>query len=153
MPLIRLARAACLVGATLSLAACGSTNVSTTGPKVPPREANCDFTILTALAGDGYREIGTVDVTPGGYGVNTFTSLESFKQKIQPYVCQAGGDAAFATANGFGMYIKATILKSTGTSTPAAAQDAKTTAGCQFDTQCKGDRVCVKGECADPQKK
>lgn len=32
-------------------------------------------------------------------------------------------------------------------STPAAAP---VQSGCQYDAQCKGDRVCVKGECVDP---
>ena len=76
--------------------------------------------------------------------------LDWFKEVIERDVCQAGGDAAVAMANGSGIYIKATILKSTG---GAAAANAPTTAvGCQFDTQCKGDRICVKGECTDPAK-
>jgi hypothetical protein len=33
-------------------------------------------------------------------------------------------------------------------SAPAAAPAAKD--GCKFDTQCKGDRVCRDGACADP---
>lgn len=32
---------------------------------------------------------------------------------------------------------------------PAAAP-APSTAGCTYDTQCKGDRICVKSECVDP---
>jgi hypothetical protein len=31
-----------------------------------------------------------------------------------------------------------------------AATPATVTPGCQYDTQCKGDRVCVKRECVDP---
>ena len=30
---------------------------------------------------------------------------------------------------------------------PTAGPDE---AGCHFDTQCKGDRICVKGECVSP---
>lgn len=36
---------------------------------------------------------------------------------------------------------------------PSAAPAAPDqTAGCRYDTQCKGDRVCVKGECVAPDR-
>ena len=122
---------------------------------MPAREPRCDFQILTAAPSGGFVEIGTVDVNPGAYGSNSYRKIDSFKHEIQPYVCLAGGDAAIAYANGYGMYMKATILKATAgaaQAAPAAARD--TTAGgdtgCKYDTQCKGDRICVAGACADP---
>jgi len=138
--------------------ACGSTEMTATGPAAAPRAETCDFEILTSTPLIGYREIGTVDVTPGGYGVNQFTSLSDFKEHIQPNVCKLGGDAAIASANGYGMYIKATVLKrievETAPRTPApapVAAVAKPTAhGCEFDSQCKGDRICVEGKCQAP---
>ena len=68
---------------------------------------------------------------------------------------QLGGDAAIASANGFGWYIKASVLKrvaSAPTSAVAAvaAAPAIRHGGCEFDTQCKGDRICVDGECEAP---
>jgi len=60
---------------------------------------------------------------------------------------QGGGDAAIALANGHGAYVKATVLKRVAvTDTPTGAQH-----GCQYDTQCKGDRVCESGQCVAPR--
>jgi hypothetical protein len=33
---------------------------------------------------------------------------------------------------------------------PTAANPSPPSNGCQFDTQCKGERVCVRGECVEP---
>jgi len=43
-------------------------------------------------------------------------------------------------------------LDSARSPTAAAEQPAKraTDAGCSFDTQCKGDRICVKKQCVAP---
>jgi hypothetical protein len=121
-----------------------------TGPQLPSRGDQCDFQALTTPPAGGFVEIGTIDVQ----SAFAITKLDDFKARIEPYVCQAGGDAAVAWANGYGIYVKATVLKSKGAPTeaqqPAPAQAG---GGCQFDTQCKGDRVCVKGECVDPVKK
>jgi len=134
------------------LSGCGSTNMTPTGPKQESREANCEFQIFTTQP-TGFAEIAAVDVKPGGYGHNVFTDIADFKEEIRPSVCQAGGDAAIAYANGYGMYIKATILKrlepGEGAAAPTAEAAPAASGGCQFDTQCKGERVCVKGECVD----
>ena len=132
----------------LALSACvNSYTATTTGPKLPPRPTDCDFEVYTAAPSAGSTEIGTIDVAihDGGAGAG---ELAPFKAAIRPYVCQMGGDAAFAQANGFGHYVKATVLKAGGPATaPAPAAAA---GGCSFDTQCKGDRICVKGACVDP---
>jgi hypothetical protein len=143
------------VAALILLAGCvgGETTLTTTGPKVPSRGEHCDFQVLTADPSAGFVELGTVDVEPGNWGRNIYTNLAEFKEHIAPYVCAAGGDAAVALANGYGMYIKATILKTTGAPPAASVPAGSAAGGCQFDTQCKGDRVCVKGECVDPAKK
>jgi hypothetical protein len=99
--------------ALLSLAACGSTTLTSTGPKQPSRGEHCEFQILTTAPGPGFVELGTIDVRPGTFwGGNVFTNLTDFKRTIEPLVCAAGGDAALASANGYGMYIQATVLKS-----------------------------------------
>jgi hypothetical protein len=85
-----------------------------------------------------------------------FTSLSDFKDHIRENVCQLGGDAAIASANGLDRYIKASVLKRVAgePTAPVAAAAAPATkhGGCEFDTQCKGDRICVDGECEAPAK-
>jgi hypothetical protein len=143
-----------LLALCISTAGCGSISMTRSGPQVPSRGEHCDFQVLTAMPAGSFVELGTVDVEPGGYGAHVYKTLDDFKQNIEPYVCEAGGDVAVAMANGLGWYLKATILKAkpaaaeAQSSTPVAAAD-----GCRFDTQCKGDRICVKGECVDPAKK
>src|SRR6266508_1905915 len=138
----------------LALVSCGSTTLTTTGPKQASRGEHCNFEVFTAAPSAGFTEIGTVDVQGGSMGINLFTDLTACKAKIEPYVCSAGGDAALAAAEGHGWYIKATVLKRDSNATLAtpatpAAAAAKPTGGCQFDTQCKGNRICQKGECVD----
>ena len=37
--------------------------------------------------------------------------------------------------------------------TAAAASSARPSGGCEYDTQCKGDRICRDGQCVEPPKK
>jgi hypothetical protein len=135
----------------LPLAACGgSAMLTSAGPKQPSRGEHCEFQVLTASPGAGFVELGTIDVRPGSFGTNIFRNLADFKSRIEPLVCAAGGDAALASANGYGMYIQATVLKSVASAASVARATEAPSAGCQFDTQCKGARVCVKGECEEP---
>jgi hypothetical protein len=129
---------------TALLTACGSTTLTKSGPPVVPREPNCEFAIYTTEPA-GHAEVGSIDVTPGAYATNVYKNLEDFKEAIRPHVCAAGGDAAIAWANGYGMYIKATVLKETSQQ-PVPAKPT----GCQYDSQCKGDRICEHGSCVSP---
>ncbi len=115
--------------------------VTLSGARQPERPKDCHFRMLTAMPGEGYAEIGTVDTQWWS------RTLGEFKEHIRPSVCGAGGDAALAFANGVGIYTNATILKRIA---PKAAA-APSPTGCQFDTQCKGDRICVDGECEEPE--
>lgn len=36
------------------------------------------------------------------------------------------------------------------TTTPPGGANAPAVTGCQYDTQCKGDRICRDGDCVDP---
>jgi hypothetical protein len=101
----------------------------------------CEFQLLTVVPSGSYVERGAFEAQLGDYGSNAFSTLADFKQEVAPYVCRAGGDIALAQANRDGIYVRATILKATAAALPT---------GCAFDTQCKGQRVCVKGECVDP---
>ncbi len=133
---------------------CGvQTSLTRTGPRMPPRPENCEFEMLTGAPAGSYVELGTLDLTAGAT-----TNLGEFRSGIRPQVCRAGGDAAIGIANGNGIYIKATVLKRVdgptagapmaGAGMPPAQPPAAS--GCSFDTQCKGDRVCVQGACVDP---
>jgi len=95
--------------------------------------------------------------------VNYITDkLSHFKKLIAPRVCEAGGDTVIALTNGLGHYIKATVLKSGSAASAGsravptltqASMPAPAAGGCTFDTQCKGERVCTKGECVEPKSK
>jgi hypothetical protein len=104
---------------------------------------------------DGFVEVGTVDIVGvTGFGSYPYaTSLDEFKAQIEKQVCEAGGDAVVANKNGFRSYLQAVVLKSAGGAPTAKASQPVATDGCRYDTQCKGDRICVKGACVDPEKK
>ncbi len=155
---------------------CGSTQVQRFGPRHEAREPNCDFEIYTAAPDGSFEELGTVEMD---HGFNGAYELDYFKKVIQEDVCRAGGDAAVAfTARpghlGRSSYVRATILKrkaprlasggaplGTGATRsnsppPAPATGSPTQSppahlGCQYDTQCKGDRVCQDGRCVDTE--
>jgi hypothetical protein len=134
-------------GAIVALSACTPTGLTATGTSAPSAGEPCAFQILTAPPSGTYVEVGVVNTHLGDFGSNAFSSLADFKKKITPDVCRVGGDMAVAHANDAGIYLRATILKSASVVTPTAAQPVS---GCQFDTQCKGERLCVRGECVDP---
>jgi hypothetical protein len=162
----------------LFLTACGTTKLTRVGAPQPARALNCEFDVYTTAPQGSFVEIGTLDVNPGAYGTNVYRDLSDFKEEISREVCKSGGDAAIAYANGYGMWIKATVIKRTapapqlakqaapvaaapqaapvaapqaapGATTPAPSSGAAP-AGCSYDTQCKGDRVCEAGQCVSP---
>lgn len=150
----------------VSISACASsTTLTQTGTHYPPRDPRCEFLAFAAQPTTGYVQVGTVDIDPKSWA--PFERIDDFKAEIRPYVCQAGGDAVIAYVNGHGWYIKAIVLKHvTVPGPPAAANTPPTspppvaqptpppatpsTAGCQYDTQCKGDRICENGSCVAP---
>ena len=129
----------------------------TGGPLPPSRRPGCAFRIFTSNPGERYVEIGTID---SQFDSTSSTDLRDFYTAIQPIVCRSGGDAVVAYSNGFGYYIKATVLRAASvpsrrkaampvsTTVPAAPQ--ATDLGCHYDTQCKGERICVEGRCTTP---
>jgi hypothetical protein len=142
----------------LLFTACGSTRFTQTGQRYPARERKCQIEVAASAPASGFIEIGTIDVKPGSYGANKFRDLESFTKEIRLDVCEAGGDVAVAMVNTHGEYVRATVLKATVVA-PAAApaapaapavQPAAAPAGCSFDAQCKGDRICVNNVCVPP---
>ena len=149
----------------LGLGAClPSGKVSVTGPAQAPREASCDFAVLTVPPASGFVEIGAIDFSQSFTG-KMYSELDELKTAITPDVCKAGGDAAIALANGLGEYIKVTIVKRVPdaparpvSAAPAAPPSAAAAValkpaedlGCHYDTQCKGDRICSDGKCVPP---
>jgi hypothetical protein len=145
-----------LAGVCLSALGCVSSGRYTqTGPAQVPKAEGCPVQVLTTTPAEPYVEIGVIDVT-----AQAPTTIERFRKMATPHVCKAGGDAVIALANGAGYYIKGTVLKRAPESVSAAPQPpppvvvappvAAEVGGCQFDTQCKGDRVCVDGKCTQP---
>jgi hypothetical protein len=134
----------------VACSACGAVRFTQAGTARPARLPSCDFEIFTILPA-GYAEVGTIDISPAYAGANIERDLTGFKKQIAPKVCAAGGDAALASANGYGMYLKATVLKRDASAPTGEASPAPASSGCQFDTQCKGERICVSGACVDPQ--
>lgn len=133
----------------LGLSGCAQAiTVSRTGAKQTPRESNCAFEVFTSVPAQGYREIAVIDVHSGPYGDKRYTELPAFTTEITPYVCEAGGDATVGIKNSNGIYIQATVLKRQQPSQPVAPAEPS---GCTYDTQCKGDRICVEGKCTEPQ--
>lgn len=130
---------------------CGDIALTRSGPRQPRREATCDFAVYTAPV-EGFVEIGVIDVTIGSWmGENRFENVSEFKEAIRPLVCDAGGDAVLGFANGHGFYIKGSVLKRAPSPVnPAAIPSAAADVGCHYDTQCKGDRICVGGTCVAP---
>jgi hypothetical protein len=144
---------AATLGWSITLASCsgGSTTMTMDAAHVsPPRGPRCDFQVLSAPA-RGFTEIGTIDIRGGDGFSHRFRSIAELKEEIRPYVCRAGGDAALAWSDG-DSYTRATVLKRAENAIdpapvgPNAAQDG----GCKYDTQCKGDRICVAGTCQEP---
>jgi hypothetical protein len=113
----------------------------------PPE--GCSFEVLTVPPASGFEEVGTIDIDPGLAGTNWPRTVGDLQAKIAPQVCGAGGDAIYARPNRYGMYVGATVLKRTAKSAVPVDVTTDGQLGCQFDTQCKGNRVCVKHECVD----
>jgi hypothetical protein len=111
-------RSAAALGAIFVLTACTATRLTATGPGAPAEGGPCSFELLTVPPGGGYVEVGVVETQLGDYGSNAFSTLSDFKKEIAADVCRAGGDAAVAHANDAGIYIRATILKSTAKRPP-----------------------------------
>jgi hypothetical protein len=121
-------------------------------PALPPRAVPCDFAVLTERPQAPFVELGAIDAKLefGHRGVQT---AAEFKAEVSQLVCSAGGDAVLASQGASGFYLKAAVIKFTDASAatrPVAGVDPRPSGGCQFDTQCKGDRVCVHGECVSP---
>lgn len=109
--------------------------------------------------------LGSVTLTAGCYSLPAATSgqigcaekditiadeEQNFGSKTWTATCE--GKTYYCSAVGGGQYAPPQIsCKEQGghASAPPPAAPAPA-AGCQFDTQCKGDRLCKAGRCVDP---
>ena len=89
------------------LASCASTQFMKTGDETFSQLGdNCEFKIYTTNPKKEFDEIGLVEF--GGIIEN----LSSLKKEAAPYVCRTGGNAILAwEVNGYGRYLKATIIR------------------------------------------
>jgi hypothetical protein len=103
----------------VALLGCGA-NVTFTrvGDALPPKSATCEVAVLTTAPAGSYTELGTIDVQ---YKSQTswINTADAFQKKVQPIVCNAGGDAVIGHTNDYGIYLKGTVLNTT----PAPAAD------------------------------
>jgi hypothetical protein len=133
-----------------------------TGPTLPPRGEHCAFQVFTEPPNRPFTELGLLEykIEVGGH---LDTKLADFEDDIQEHVCAAGGDGAIVY-NEQGVYMRAKVIKlgaaaglaaspSPTGSASGGSPDSSSAAGCQFDNQCKGDRICVRGECTAPPQK
>lgn len=94
---------ACLAGLS------GCTNLvftKTTTVAAPAREATCTFEIFTTRPDRAFDELGIIDVTD----FRPETAAE-FRNVAQSKVCAAGGDAVLAEVNGYGLYVRGTVIR------------------------------------------
>lgn len=96
----------------LVLAGCGysTKGYRYQGPSFPPREANCPLEIFTTPPKTPGRLLAVVEFKPRGLGKAPQSEIEA-REKVQPYACQAGGDAVIIAPGADGRYAKATILR------------------------------------------
>lgn len=72
----------------------------------------CSFKVSSLAPTDGkYIEIGTLNFTGLRFNDN---SIESFKNSIKKYVCEAGGDHVIGVVNSYGFYVQGIVLKKVG---------------------------------------
>jgi hypothetical protein len=131
-----------IISAALALVGCTPT-FTQTGSAAKPLGPDCTFQVLTVSPSAPFTELGVVEhLAPDSY---PYQDLPALKAQIRPFVCKAGGNAAIAHMDTEKRYYdRATIIR---VEEPGATG---ATAGCQYDTQCKGDRICVAGRCTDP---
>jgi hypothetical protein len=124
--------------AALALVGCEPV-LTQTGPILKPLKPDCPVRIFSVAPSAPFTELATIS------GVASLRSPE--QDQLRPYVCKIGGNAAIIRwcEDGF---CGATVIK---LNQPEPGSE-EAVAGCQYDTQCKGDRICVAGRCNDPPK-
>jgi hypothetical protein len=108
-----------LVFASTMLSGCSlvTTNFSNTGTnKLSSLNENCEFNVYATPPKSEYAELGVVEIDVAFYGfippIPNIKTVSSIKKRVQPYVCQAGGNGVLLwEANGGGEYRKIIVVK------------------------------------------
>ena len=79
------------------------TKTGVAGPGKPP---SCDFIIATTKVDRPYDEIAILDCEANKAG-----DVAAFKESVRAQVCAVGGDAVIAEVNGYGSYVRGTVLR------------------------------------------
>ncbi len=82
----------------------------TASTKTPPasKPPTCEFRVVNMPPQGNFEEIATL--TPEDYAAS---DPEKFKSVVQADVCRVGGDVAITEVNGFGQYVRGTVLRKT----------------------------------------
>lgn len=76
---------------------------------LPP---DCELNVFTTEPSKPYVELGLIEFSQNGLGALGPRNVQEAKTLSQEYVCQAGGNGLLLwTVNGYGQYIKATVIK------------------------------------------
>ncbi len=125
-------------------------------PRAIPRTHRLGLLALLALLGGGCTTLAEVSAGQTGcapeeivvtdenssWGARTWTATCNGT----PYQCSAHGGGENSTP-------QVSCAPKRGATTPGGSQAAPAepaTDGCQYDTQCKGDRICEAGQCVSP---
>lgn len=75
-------------------------------------DLNCEFNVYATEPSKPYIELGLIAFSQKGFSTLGPTNVQDAKILSQEYVCQSGGNGLLLwTVNGYGQYIKATVIK------------------------------------------
>ena len=83
-----------------------SFKLTKTGAAGLAKPASCDFIIATTKVDRPYDEIAILD-----RGSTDVGDAAEFKETVRTQVCGLGGDAVIAEVNGYGKYVRGTVLR------------------------------------------
>src|SRR5260221_417808 len=73
------------------------------------KPAGCAFDILTTRPDQPFVEVGIFDVSSRLFSLPS--DAGTFKKAVSDDVCRVGGDAVLAEINGYGAYVRGTVLR------------------------------------------
>ena len=95
----------------VAMAGCGGSYryAQTTSVTAPAKPETCSFDVLSTRPDRPYDELGVLDFS--GDQMAVAKSVTSFRDRVRPHVCGAGGDAVLAEVNGVGYYVRGTVIR------------------------------------------
>jgi hypothetical protein len=105
--LLSITLAASLAGCSIPAAQYKLTT-SAAGP-VSAKSAACDFRVVNTVP-EGYQEIGTLSIDWDSGGTAAMDP-DDFKRRVQGAVCHIGGELVVTEINGFGAYVRGTVMR------------------------------------------